>query len=84
MMITHIVIFSIYLFISIPQIVVYNSYIFGFFNWTYFQLAMTGDSLFLAAIFSYFLLNQFIAYLMLQFSNPANSSQELFTKILAV
>ena len=43
---------------------------------------MTYDSLGFAEIFAYFLLNQFIAYLMLQFGNPENRSQDMIFKIL--
>ncbi len=43
---------------------------------------MTIDSFEFAAIFAFFLLNQFIAYLMVQFGNPANRSQDLVLKLL--
>ena len=43
---------------------------------------MTYDSFFFADNLAYFLLNQFIAYLMLQFANPDNKSQALIFKLL--
>ena len=49
---------------------------------TYFQFLMTYDSLGFAEIFAYFFLNQFFAYLMLQFGNPDNRSQDMIFRLL--
>ncbi len=43
---------------------------------------MTVDSFDFADELAYFLLNQFIAYLMLQFGDPENRSQDLIFKLL--
>ena len=45
---------------------------------------MTLDSFFFAYTFTYFLLNQFIAYLMLQFANPDNKSQDMIFRLIVV
>ena len=49
---------------------------------TYWQLGMTVDSFAFAANISYFLLNQFIAYLMLQFGNPDDRSQDMLFRLI--
>ncbi len=43
---------------------------------------MTIDSFAFAVILSYFLMNMFIAYLMLQFGNPEDRSQDMFFRFL--
>ena len=45
---------------------------------------MTLDSFFFAYTFAYFLLNQLIAYLMLQFANPDNKSQDMIFRLIVV
>jgi hypothetical protein len=49
---------------------------------SYFQFGMTVDSFLFAEDIAYFLLNQFIAYLMVQYGNPNNRSQDLIFKLL--
>ncbi len=49
---------------------------------SYFQFGTTIDSFYFAEISAYFLLNQLISYMMLQFGNPDNRSQDLIFKLL--
>ncbi len=74
--------FNIYSIVYTVQSVVYYGYIYGYFDMTYWAIAMTIDSFAFASIFSYFVLNQFIAYLMRQFGNPDDKSQDMFFRFL--
>ncbi len=60
----------------------FYGYIYGWYDMTYLQAAMTVDCFSFASGLSYFLLNIFIAYLMLQFGNPEDRSQDMFFRFL--
>ena len=80
----HLIIFNIFAVTFTVQEVVFYGYMYGYFDMNFWQAAMTVDSFGFASNISYFLLNQFIAYLMLQFVNPENKSQDLIFKLLMV
>jgi hypothetical protein len=82
MMTIHLILFNIYSVVWTVQIVVFYGYIFGWFDMSFWQAAMTVDSFSFATGLSYCLLNMFIAYLMLQFGNPENRSQDMFFRFL--
>ncbi len=82
MMTIHLILFNIYSVFYTVQEVVFYGYIYGWFNMKYWKAAITIDSFLFANVLSYFLLNQFIAYLMLQFGNPDDRSQDMFFRFL--
>ncbi len=82
MMTIHLTLFNIYSVVYTVQEVVFYGYIYGYFDMTLWQAEITVDSFAFAAIFSFFLLNQFIAYLMLQFGNPDEKSQDMLFRFL--
>jgi hypothetical protein len=61
---------------------VFYGYIYGWYDMTYWANAVTVDSFSFFSDLSYFLLNMFIAYLMLQFGNPEDRSQDMFFRFL--
>jgi hypothetical protein len=82
MMTILLILFNIYSVVYTVQEVVFYGYYYGWFDMTTWQAAMTVESFAFASIFSYFLLNMFIAYLMLQFGNPEDRSQDMVFRFL--
>ncbi len=82
MMTIHLIFFNIYSFVYIVEEVVFYGYIYGWFDLTYWQASMIVESFTIAFIFSYFLLTMFIAYLILQFGNPEDRSQDMLFRFL--
>ena len=60
----------------------YWGYDLGLFDLTFWQDAMIVECMSFCELFCYFLLNEFIAYLMLRFGNPDEKSKDFFVKIL--
>ena len=82
MMTIHLILFNIYSVVYTAQTSVFYGYIYGWIDLTFWQAAMTVDSFSFAGNLFYGLLNIFIAYLMLQFGNPEDRSQDMFFRFL--
>ncbi len=78
----HLILFNIYSVFFTVQEVVFYGYIYGWFDMTHWQAGMTVDSFRVAGDLSYFLLNMFIAYLLLQYGNPEDRSQDMLFRFL--
>ncbi len=78
----HLILFNIYSVVWTVNYVMFYGYFYGWLDLTYWQAFMTIESFAFATLFSYFMLNMFIAYLMLQFGNPEDRSQDMFFRFL--
>ncbi len=75
------ILFNIYSVIYTVENVVYFGYIYGLFDMTLWQLAMTVESFAFASSLSFCLL-KLIAYLMVQFGNQDEKTQDMFFRFL--
>ena len=82
MMLIHLLIFNLYAVSLLMNWIVYYGFEAGIFHLTTWQNTMTNDTLLFVEELAYFIMVQFIAYLIIRFGNPEDKSQSLFFKML--
>ena len=82
MMLIHLLIFNFYAVTLAVNLIVFYGSVSGYFHITFWQFAMTVLNFEFASELAFFIMLQFIAYLIVRFGNPDDASQDLFFRML--